>query len=199
MYHYLGCNILMVDYRGYGNSHGVPSEYGFQLDALGALDFLRSHKSVDPSKIFVFGSSLGGAVTIWTAKERSSQIAGIIVENTFTSVKEMFFVILSGFCSLNSTLRSVLSVVLSFFMTSHWTSVNSISTLNVPVLFMSGLADELIPPVQMKQLYEAVPNSTYKEFYGVADGQHNTTFYQGGMPYYNAFDAFIKKFSHTRK
>ena len=37
MYHRLQCNTLLVEYRGYGNSQGSPSEYGFKLVGFIAL------------------------------------------------------------------------------------------------------------------------------------------------------------------
>jgi len=49
----LPLNIFIIDYRGYGNSAGAPSEPGLTLDAQGALDYLRNRDDVDPSKIVV--------------------------------------------------------------------------------------------------------------------------------------------------
>jgi hypothetical protein len=42
-----GCNVLMVDYRGYGTSDGKPDEDGLRLDAQAALDHLHSRPDVD--------------------------------------------------------------------------------------------------------------------------------------------------------
>jgi hypothetical protein len=38
----LGCNMLMLEYRGYGNSEGVPGEEGIALDAEAAMDWVRA-------------------------------------------------------------------------------------------------------------------------------------------------------------
>ena len=38
MFHELGINIFIIDYRGYGRSEGVPSEQGIYLDAQAAFD-----------------------------------------------------------------------------------------------------------------------------------------------------------------
>lgn len=43
LYMYTGCNVYLVEYRGYGNSEGTPSEQGLKLDAVAALNFLHSH------------------------------------------------------------------------------------------------------------------------------------------------------------
>jgi pimeloyl-ACP methyl ester carboxylesterase len=85
-----GCNILMVEYRGYGTSEGEPSEDGLKLDAQAALDYLHDARDdVDGRQIFAFGRSLGGAVAIWLAHKNPLRLRGIMVENSFTSVREM--------------------------------------------------------------------------------------------------------------
>ena len=55
----LGCNVCLLEYRGYGHSDGTPSEEGLYLDAQAGLDFLVGRPDVDPNKIVVFGRSLG--------------------------------------------------------------------------------------------------------------------------------------------
>jgi fermentation-respiration switch protein FrsA (DUF1100 family) len=41
------CNVMLVDYRGYGLSEGKPSEAGLALDAEAVLETLRRHPKVD--------------------------------------------------------------------------------------------------------------------------------------------------------
>ena len=57
-------NVLIVAYRGYGKSEGDPSEKGINLDAQATLEYALKKKDIDSDRIFVFGKSLGGAVTI---------------------------------------------------------------------------------------------------------------------------------------
>lgn len=51
----------MLEYRGYGLSHGSPSEEGLYMDARTALDFLLLRHDVNHKEIIVFGRSLGKA------------------------------------------------------------------------------------------------------------------------------------------
>lgn len=190
------CNVLLVEYRGYGNSTGVPSEVGLQLDSLCALDFLRSNSAIDQKKIFIFGRSLGGAVSIWLANKRPQHIAGLIVENTFTSIKDMAFCLLTNMTGKNiivdyPKLSSFLSVFLNFFMTSHWRSIDIAPNLTVPTLFLSGLKDELVPPRQMQQLYSALSPNLNKKIHYIGEGTHNDTYLHGGEAYYQTMKDFI--------
>ena len=86
-----GCNVLMLEYRGYGTSTGVPNEEGLVIDAQTGLDWIRSGNETKGSKIIVYGQSLGGAVGIQLVErnQKVGDIAGLILENTFTSIRDM--------------------------------------------------------------------------------------------------------------
>ena len=64
LYNSIGCNVALLEYRGYGRSEGTPSEEGICMDAQAALDFLLTRSDINTEKILVFGRSLGGAVAI---------------------------------------------------------------------------------------------------------------------------------------
>jgi len=83
-------NVFIFDYRGYGDSDDVPiTEEGIKLDGFAAAAYLASRTDIDHRKVFYFGRSLGGAVAVNTAFHRPHESAGLILENTFTSISEM--------------------------------------------------------------------------------------------------------------
>lgn len=59
LYHNLHCNMLMVEYRGYGLSEGSPTEEGLYMDARASIDYLMSRSDINLSEIIIFGRSLG--------------------------------------------------------------------------------------------------------------------------------------------
>jgi pimeloyl-ACP methyl ester carboxylesterase len=59
IYHNLQCNVLLVEYRGYGLSTGYPSEKGIYVDARSSIDYLFTRHDLDHSQIVLFGRSLG--------------------------------------------------------------------------------------------------------------------------------------------
>lgn len=59
LYQSLHCNIVMLEYRGYGLSQGTPSEEGLYMDARAALDYIASRKDFNHKEIIIFGRSLG--------------------------------------------------------------------------------------------------------------------------------------------
>ena len=68
--HALGLGCLLFDYRGYGQSDGVPSEEGTYRDAAAAWDYLVAEAGVPPERIVVIGRSLGGPIAAWLAREK---------------------------------------------------------------------------------------------------------------------------------
>jgi len=192
------CNVFLVEYRGFGNSTGTPSEHGFHLDALCSLDFLRSKHNIDTKRIFVFGRSLGGAVAIWLAAQRPAHIAGLIVENTFTCIEDMAVHMLKNFNIFPATSLEEGSMFLAcfrkflyLFMTSHWRSIDLISSISKPTLMLSGLSDELIAPEQMKTLFSNIPSNIYRRMHCVETGTHNDTYIRGGDEYWKVIDRFL--------
>ncbi len=83
----LGMNVLIVDYRGYGESAGRPSEAGLHRDADAAWRYLHEVREVPVSRIIAAGRSLGGAVAACLAARRA--VAGLILESTFRSIPEL--------------------------------------------------------------------------------------------------------------
>lgn len=84
-----GCYIFMAEYRGYGLSTGTPDEKGLMIDAQAALDFIRHHKEMKGSKVIVYGQSIGGAVAVQLVAKDNRDVAGLILENTFTSIRKL--------------------------------------------------------------------------------------------------------------
>lgn len=147
-----GCNIFMLEYRGYGLSSGTPNQRGLMIDAQTALDYIRKQKDTQGGKIIVYGQSLGGAVAIQlVAKNQEAEdIVGLILENTFTSIRKLIprLVTHSGVWNLSLIFFSVFPPAKYIARLCHqqWASDETITEIiGVPILFVSGLKDEIIP------------------------------------------------------
>lgn len=186
LYTHCKVNILIIDYRGYGNSTGTPSEHGLLVDAHGALDYLLERDDIANDRIALFGRSLGGAVAIKLASQVGNRVMGVIVENTFTSIDAMVESIATKMRII--PVGAFLHIFLYLFVTSHWNSYLHIKNIRVPLLLFSGLADDLVPPSQMQTLYE---RSNDSQLYIVEEGTHNDTHEIGGQKYYSALSKFL--------
>ncbi|KAG5898082.1 hypothetical protein JTB14_001786 [Gonioctena quinquepunctata] len=185
LYHNLQCNILLVEYRGYGLSEGSPSEEGIYMDARASIDYLCTRNDISHSEIIVFGRSLGGAVAIDLAmrEEYASKIWCLIVENTFTSIPHMAKVLLGW---------KILQYFPLFFYKNKFMSYQKVQQLRIPTLFVSGMADTLVPPQMMHELYNRC-SSFRKQLLQVPAGTHNETWQIQG--YYRSLAVFLQNCS----
>ncbi|KAH8890860.1 alpha/beta-hydrolase [Thozetella sp. PMI_491] len=176
---YTGCNVFMLEYRGYGLSTGEPDESGIMTDAQTALDYLRDRVETRRHRLVIYGQSLGGAVSIrLVAKNQGSgDVAGMILENTFLSMRKLIPSVLPP------------AKYLSLLCHQVWPSDNYIASIKVPILFLSGLQDEIVPPSHMRQLYE-LSTSPIRIFKALPGGDHNSSVLEEG--YFESIAEFIE-------
>jgi abhydrolase domain-containing protein 12 len=87
----LGVNVLAIDYRGYGDSTGVPSEDGLITDGRAAFDWLVEHGAT-PEDILIVGHSLGTGVSGGLAARLSNDkvdYKGVVLLSPFSSITEL--------------------------------------------------------------------------------------------------------------
>ncbi|XP_065652088.1 protein ABHD13 [Hydra vulgaris] len=187
LYMYTGSNIFLLDYRGYGKSDGMPSEKGFELDAIAAIEYLLSHSDIDHNKLVLYGSSLGGAVTFAVAfyKKYMNLLFAIIVENTFTSIPDMA-----------RHLFILVNKLPSWCYKNKFPSIDRVAVITTPTLFLSGLADQLVPPKQMVQLYNS-SGACLKRIERFDAGSHNDTWQCNG--YMDSINNFLNEVYEARK
>jgi len=71
-------HVLTFDYRGFGRSHGTPSERGLFLDARSVVDWAVNVAGIPPSRILIFGQSLGTAVSLAISEHFALQSSPIL-------------------------------------------------------------------------------------------------------------------------
>ncbi|KAL0337237.1 UNVERIFIED_CONTAM: Alpha/beta hydrolase domain-containing protein WAV2 [Sesamum calycinum] len=191
------CVIVLVGFDmcklSYGASAGFPSQHGITLDAQAALDHLVQRTDIDTSRIVVFGRSLGGAVGAVVTRNNPDQVAALILENTFTSILDMAgvaFPFLKWFIGSSSKgLR-----VLNFVVRSPWSTIDVIDEIKQPVLFLSGLQDEIVPPSHMEMLYvKAAAHNQQCLFVEFPTGKHMDTWLVGSDRYWTTIQEFLEK------
>jgi pimeloyl-ACP methyl ester carboxylesterase len=140
----LGFSVLAIDYRGFGRSDGdLPSEDQAYADAQAAWEHLRLREP-DARRRFIYGHSLGGAVAIDLAA-RNRDAAGLIVESTFTSMRDM--------AERAGYDRATASLVL----TQRFDSLTKIGRVSVPLMLIHGTGDRYVPAEMSERLYQAAP------------------------------------------
>lgn len=131
----MGVSMLAIDYRGFGESSPrLPSQGSALEDARLAMQELVRRQPY-AAKRFVYGHSLGGAIAVDLASEANTpEFAGLILESTFTSIRDMI-----------ATSRWSHIPGLKWLVTQPFDSVAALPQVKVPVLLIHGTSDRVIP------------------------------------------------------
>ena len=173
--HAMGLNVLMLDYRGYGQSTGVPSARGTFADARAGWNYLIEEQDVHPNSIIIYGRSLGGAVAIELASQTNPR--AVIVESTFTSIAAMA-----------SDIYPYLPT--RMLLRHKYPSIDTITRIKAPLFIAHSDEDDLIPRQHGQRLFQVAPEP--KQFYRLV-GSHNEAFAASGEAYYDALKQFVDR------
>jgi fermentation-respiration switch protein FrsA (DUF1100 family) len=159
LFHELGLNCLIVDYRGYGQSIGRPSEQGTLEDMKLAWDWLTEVKQCAADEIIIFGRSLGGSIAAMTAADVNP--AAVVLESTFTS-----------FDDIGAHYYPWMPVKL--FSRYNYNTLAATQKLSCPVFIAHSPEDEIVPYKFGRLLYEAAGEP--KLFRDLKGDHNNGTF-----------------------
>ena len=175
MLHAMQLNTFIFDYRGFGQSEGIPNEAGTYLDADAAWDFLRTQKNLSSKQVIVYGRSLGGAIATYIADKNPPCL--LILESTFTSVPD-----------LGSERYPWLPV--RWLAKIKYDSLQRISHIKAPLLVMHSPQDSVIPYLHGERLFAKA--SSPKQWLQLAGGHGHG--YQSTQGYAATLSQFIQQY-----
>ncbi|MDP1799156.1 MAG: alpha/beta hydrolase [Planctomycetaceae bacterium] len=162
----LGCEVLLMDYRGYGDNEGSPSEVLLAADARRAWMYATQELGYHPSELIFFGESLGGAVAIRLAAEFSivgDPPAALILNSTFASMGD-------------TVAWHFPAYPFRYFLLDPFPSIKRIPRVDCPLLQFHGTVDETVPFAHGERLFERaapVANAVPKRFVTIPGAGHN--------------------------
>jgi hypothetical protein len=161
-WHNLGFNVLAVDYRGFGRSTEIlPSEATASEDTRAAFDELKRHQP-DAARRYVYGHSLGGALAVDLASSVApDQLAGVIIESTFTSIPDLVRGMRWGWVP-----------GIGLVVTQRFDSAERIGKVKAPLLILHGTADSVVPHTMADELYQRA-GSRDKRLVKIDGGSHS--------------------------
>ena len=148
--HKFELNLLIVDYRGYGKSDGIPTPRGICDDGIRAYDFLRTKHR--PDEIVVWGESLGGCAAIHVAGHR--QCRSLLLLSTFSSLEDIIFH-LNAPTWFTRPVGYAIKWIVDPVPSKDW-----INKVKCPVVIMHSVEDDLIPYENGKILYRCIDHDT---------------------------------------
>lgn len=140
-FHDLGVAVLGVEYPGYGNSPGTPSESAIHDTADAALAW--AHERHPERPVVAAGWSLGAAVAVALAARSGDRLAGLIALSPWTSLPDVARNVFPG-------------PVVQFALSERYDSLAVAEDLDLPALLVHGREDAIIPIDQGRRLADAL-------------------------------------------
>jgi fermentation-respiration switch protein FrsA (DUF1100 family) len=172
-FHRLGLNVLIVDYRGYGQSTGSPSEQGIYKDAEACWRHLTEVRGIAPDDIVIFGRSMGGGAATWLAARHRP--GAVILESVFTNVPDV-----------GAHHYSFLPV--RALATNQFNNESRVAEIDAPKLHIHSREDRVVPFKLGRRVFEAAAEP--KRFLEI-DGGHNDGFLVSADEYLRTIDDFL--------
>ncbi|MAT70826.1 MAG: alpha/beta hydrolase [Planctomycetaceae bacterium] len=153
----LDANVMVFDFRGYGESEGSPYEEGVIADGLAAQRWLAERMDCQPDDIVVLGRSLGGGIATAIAAQQGAR--GLVLQNTFHRLDEV-------------AAGKYFWLPVRWLIRNHYHSDQWIAQFRGPVLQSHGTADRIVPYESGQELFAACPSAD-KRFFAIDGGRHN--------------------------
>ena len=153
-----GYGLLLVEYRGYGENPGKPSEDGLHKDSLAALEFLNKQK-ISKQKTILYGESLGCGLAIKLSTEEKYK--AIILEAPYTSIAEV-------------ASHHYWYLPAKWLVLDRFDILSIIKNIKSPLLILHGEKDNVISFDLGKKVFNAAPEP--KEALFIQNANHNNLY-----------------------
>lgn len=168
-----GYGLLFLEYRGYGDNAGTPTEDGLAIDAVSALDFLHD-KGIEGQHVVLYGESLGTGVATRLATHH--RVGGLVLDSPYTSIANV------------AQARYPL-LPIRLLIRNRFDLIGRIAQVNAPLLIIQGARDDVISPSMGQAVYAAAVQP--KAIWVAPDGMHDDVLESGGEAVMTAFVARI--------
>ncbi len=159
---YVNVNAVVYEYTGYGENNGrIPTDNSLYDDIETVFLYLTEHIGLDPTKILLFGRSIGSGPTCFLAE--NYQVGGVII---------------------HSGIASALRVVLDLRWTlpfDKFPNIDRVSRIDAPVFIIHGRRDEIVPFRNAEALYER-SRVRFPPYYVDGAGHNNVERYAYDYP-----------------
>ncbi len=181
--HAVGLATLIIDYRGYGESSGAPSESGVLEDAAAAWTHLTTVRAIPGDRIVLYGESIGSVPAIALAgrilRTGGAPPRAVVLEGAFTSALEM-------------GRRSFPFLPVGWILRDRMDNLSAIRDVTVPTLIAHAEHDEIVPIAMGRRLPEASP-AARKVFHVIRGAGHNARSLEADRALREAIAAFLER------
>ncbi len=191
-----GFNVFFPDHVASGESEGTHCTFGHYetMDCLKWLSYLKDNFGSD-IEIILHGVSMGAATVMMMSAEKSlpENVKATVADCGFSTAEELFEFKLKALGVPQKSLIKAVNTVNKRRLGFDFYSlrpIDSVRSASVPMMFIHGDKDALVPSYMATQLYESC-GSEKKEILIVEGADHAQSFMTGGEGYIKALGTFL--------
>lgn len=191
----LGFTVLLYDHRNHGQSGKAITTMGFyeKYDLIRVVDWCYEHYGKD-CRIITHGESMGAA-TVLLHLGIDDRVKCAIADCSYSDLRQLLRHQLKQYYHLPRFLIPVESVI-TYLRAGFWyeqvSPIDIVSQTDIPVLFIHGKRDNLVPAIMSKQMYEAKKKN--KAIYLVAKARHAESYCKNKEEYDKQVEDFLVKY-----
>ncbi|MGC9312473.1 MAG: alpha/beta hydrolase [Sediminispirochaetaceae bacterium] len=174
-------DLMVFNFRGYGTNPGSPTVEGVKADVEGAYRYLTEQRGVPPAELILHGHSLGSILAAGAANRHP--VAAVVLESPLTDAKDL----------TSRLVPWILKPFVRFTVDPALLTVSNyeeVPKITVPVLFITGGADNVTPQEMAEELYDAAETDD-KRLHILQGGGHND------LPEREDYRKLLREFYHN--
>ena len=170
---FAGWSLLLVNYRGYGESEGKPGEKELLEDGLMIHDYAKGRLDVNSGRIVAMGRSLGSGVAVHLAAHR--RLRGVLLVSPYDSIVAV-------------AKRHYPFLPVSLMLRHRFDSLARVPQIEAPLLCLVASQDRIIPEAHSRALFEAWRGT--KSWHEIPRSDHDSI--AGEPEYWRSIADFLK-------
>jgi fermentation-respiration switch protein FrsA (DUF1100 family) len=179
-------DFLIFDYPGYGQSTGEPSPQSTTNSGRYVLQWV--HNQLDSRPLYIYGSSLGGIVSLKVIEDVQKEIPikMVVIDSSFNSYQKV------GRRVLSRTWITWLFQPLAYLLLSDKYAPDQLDKLSpIPILFIHGQKDRTVEPAFSEEMFAEAGDP--KDIWRIPKGTHGSTFFINRGEYREKLIQFLEK------
>lgn len=146
-----GFQIFTFDYSGFGLSEGKATRKNVLTDGLSALDYLKTRREINGTKLVVYGQSLGGHLAAAVGARRENDIDALVIEGAFSSHTDIA--------------NASIPILGKILVRERYPAKKEIRKYHKPLLVIHSVEDRRIPFYMGERIFKNANEP--KEFYEI--------------------------------
>lgn len=156
-----GYEVLLVDYRGFGQSTGIPILPDVLSDMTISYEWMRNRALSDGKPIYVLGQSIGASLTTMAVAQMNQQPECIVIDAGFSSFRDM-----ARISFQRSWLFWPFAYPASWMLPSDLDPEDFAVRVTSQVLQFHSKEDQVVPYEQGRSLYGKFKHAQWVDTYG---------------------------------